>query len=248
MGVTAHGSIQRTSVARPGVRLGAGRARPDYTTVVIAALPFVIAAGSVASGLAGYRAWFSDEDGPAENLQFVFLVAATIGAALVSRARARRGDRFLAVAYAGLALACFFVAGEEISWGQRLFGIETPPVIAEHNIQHEITLHNTYLFTPIFYLAQLLVGVGLTIAPFLPWSRIVPARWDELRRALIPRPALAAYFAMTGAWRIYRYAFYRPDTPAWVGELSEIPELILYLGVLLFVVEQLRAVPRTRDV
>jgi len=42
-----------------------------------------------------------------------------------------------------MAAAVFiFGAGEEISWGQRLFGIETPEWLAEKNKQSEMNLHN----------------------------------------------------------------------------------------------------------
>lgn len=44
--------------------------------------------------------------------------------------------------YLGLALLFFFGAGEEISWGQRIFGIETPPALAELNKQDEFNFHN----------------------------------------------------------------------------------------------------------
>jgi hypothetical protein len=214
-------------------------------TAGIAVVPFVLAVIGIRTGLAGYRAWFSDEDGLAENLQFVFLVLGTFGAGVVAHARWRRGERILALLYVGLALALFFVAGEEVSWGQRELDIATPPEWASHNIQGEITLHNTYLFTPIFSLAQLVLGLGIALAALTPWSRLVPTRWDEIRQVLVPGPALASYFLMSAAWRAYRYLFVTPQTPAWIGELSEVPELILYLGLLLFVVEQVRRVRRS---
>jgi hypothetical protein len=44
-----------------------------------------------------------------------------------------------------LGLLFFFGAGEEISWGQRIFHFKTPE-IANSNIQHEFNLHNSLLF------------------------------------------------------------------------------------------------------
>jgi hypothetical protein len=43
-----------------------------------------------------------------------------------------------------LLLAGMFFAGfaEELSWGQRAFGIQTPPWLAEHNEQNELNVHN----------------------------------------------------------------------------------------------------------
>jgi hypothetical protein len=41
----------------------------------------------------------------------------------------------------------FFVfAGEEISWGQRIFNVETPDLLKEINVQREINLHNVRIF------------------------------------------------------------------------------------------------------
>ena len=44
--------------------------------------------------------------------------------------------------YLGLALLFFFGAGEEISWGQRIFVFETPESLAQVNKQDELNLHN----------------------------------------------------------------------------------------------------------
>jgi len=54
------------------------------------------------------------------------------------RFSARKGKIWLV----GLALICFIAAGEEISWGQRLFGYATPPIIKQSNLQGEANLHN----------------------------------------------------------------------------------------------------------
>jgi len=40
----------------------------------------------------------------------------------------------------------FLFAGEEISWGQRIFNIETPELLKEINVQREINLHNIRIF------------------------------------------------------------------------------------------------------
>jgi hypothetical protein len=44
--------------------------------------------------------------------------------------------------FAGLAAFCLFVAGEEISWGQRLLGYRPPAYLLQHNFQQEMNLHN----------------------------------------------------------------------------------------------------------
>jgi hypothetical protein len=42
-------------------------------------------------------------------------------------------------------------AGEEISWGQRVFGFKTPETINKINIQGEFTLHNIEIFNNLDY-------------------------------------------------------------------------------------------------
>ena len=47
-----------------------------------------------------------------------------------------------------LLLSLFFLLAflEEISWGQRIFGVETPAIFAKYNHQEEINLHNLNWF------------------------------------------------------------------------------------------------------
>lgn len=44
--------------------------------------------------------------------------------------------------YLGLAVLFFFGAGEEISWGQRILGFQTPAPVSQVNQQDEFNLHN----------------------------------------------------------------------------------------------------------
>ncbi len=45
-----------------------------------------------------------------------------------------------------LSFVLFFGAGEEMSWGQRIFGFSTPESINKINVQHEFNIHNITLF------------------------------------------------------------------------------------------------------
>lgn len=82
------------------------------------------------------------EDGPMEYLTVVLLLLA---AWLAVRAM-RRPDAGFTKAERGLLIAfavgLVFLAGEEISWGQRILGIETPEALKQSNVQGEINLHN----------------------------------------------------------------------------------------------------------
>lgn len=46
-----------------------------------------------------------------------------------------------------LSIILFFGSGEEISWGQRLIGFETPASIKEKNVQWEFNFHNLETFS-----------------------------------------------------------------------------------------------------
>jgi len=53
----------------------------------------------------------------------------------------KRRPWFLLVTFL-LGVLLFFAAGEEISWGQRIFGIQSSEYFKEHNAQGETNLHN----------------------------------------------------------------------------------------------------------
>ena len=48
--------------------------------------------------------------------------------------------------YVGLTLFFLFGAGEEISWGQRIFNLKTPESLVGVNTQEELNLHNILVF------------------------------------------------------------------------------------------------------
>ncbi len=85
---------------------------------------------------------FVIEDGGIEWLTVIALVASAV--LMLKRAwdlRRERSALFLFVT--GMAATVFlFGAGEEISWGQRIFSVETPEWLEAHNKQKEMNLHN----------------------------------------------------------------------------------------------------------
>jgi uncharacterized BrkB/YihY/UPF0761 family membrane protein len=61
-----------------------------------------------------------------------------------------------------LAMMLFFVAGEEISWGQRIFGIKSPEFFVEENSQHEMNFHNLVIHG--VKINKLIFSFGLIVA------------------------------------------------------------------------------------
>ena len=85
-----------------------------------------------------YRALIR-EDALFENITaLLFFLTALLLLAIVAKGRGVPG-RWL---YIFGALAFVFATGEEISWGQRIFGFETPNYLREINLQNEVNLHN----------------------------------------------------------------------------------------------------------
>lgn len=78
------------------------------------------------------------------------------------------------LSFLGFALLFFFGAGEEISWGQRILGIETPNLIKGVNVQNEITIHNLNIFQGENAIVPLDTG-QLSAAFALVFGFVVPA-------------------------------------------------------------------------
>ena len=98
------------------------------------------------------------EDGLLENATALF---AFISASLLIQGAGRRQHVGAKIVLGGLALFFFVFAMEEISWGQRIFGWETPEQWKEVNYQEETNLHN--LLNPAFDLIYVLFNIGLSL-------------------------------------------------------------------------------------
>ncbi len=134
---------------------------------------------------------------------------AFIGAACIYIQVAARSRFSLKISWfpLGLALFCLFVALEEISWGQRVFGYRPPEYFLQYNFQQELNLHNI-LDTQLRKLSVIMVifgyGVGL---PLL--NLISPVRqWFDRIGILSPPIALLPAFLLTGvSQQIYPIKF-----------------------------------------
>ncbi len=144
--------------------------------LVIAFVILLIIIGDVGAfiNVHWYEQSYAEEDGFIEWLTTIPLLIATVVAIgyLVKLVRHRSWLFFLSVLF--IALFAFFAGGEEISWGQRIFGIQTPEYFKEHNAQDEMNLHNLVLSDGekvnklIFsQLLSVLIGIYLILLPIL---------------------------------------------------------------------------------
>lgn len=115
------------------------------------------------------------EDSLVEWLTFLAYAGAGVVAIAAGRRFFATGRPLEGTLYLGLALALFGVAGEEISWGQRIFGIVTPEPFAE-NLQSELNLHNLPGVQAGLHDAYIAVGLFGAFAWLLvPWAdRMLP--------------------------------------------------------------------------
>lgn len=109
-------------------------------------VPMAIAIGQVILELTVDKRIVSishSENGPHELMQFVFITLAGVVAA-VTLIKYRSVMNLYTKAWIFIALlACIFVSGEEVSWGQHFFEWTTPQFWLEVNDQQETNLHNT---------------------------------------------------------------------------------------------------------
>ncbi|MBL8089427.1 MAG: hypothetical protein KF758_11740 [Anaerolineales bacterium] len=136
--------------------------------------------------------FFFTEDGFFEYVGALSLFAASavmfIVFARAYRTRATTGIHWIKIiVYLGIAVLFFFGAGEEISWGQRIFHIETPEALEEVNEQQELNVHNLVFFD--YYLMDsddLFNIFWMTVVVLIPALALVSKRFKNWAENLIP--------------------------------------------------------------
>lgn len=176
------------------------------------------------------------ESGPIELLQFIPVSAAfAVAVAVIFRiSPSRRPALFAWVLIA--ALACFYVAGEEVSWGQHFLNWDTPEYWKALNDQHETNLHNTSSWLDQKPRLILLVGIitGGIVIPLLQCYR--PAALPEKFSIIYPSAALmpvallviGPYLAQELTEHLFKRGVFQ--------RVSELQELYMYYFVLLYLV------------
>lgn len=204
------------------------------TAILLFLGPFALAFVAVlAIPFRGAFRALANEDGLAEWGQFVSLIVLVPVYAGLSVALWRRGQRPLALLYALATLTIVFVAGEEISWGQRIFGWLTPEEFEDVNNQGETNIHNIGPLLKIFNVVIMSVALIAILLPLVRWTL-----WRDRARsvagyALIAPAALIPAFGMEFSYRAIRLLLL--PTPRYtITKLSEIAELSFYIGLVVF--------------
>ncbi|PNI10459.1 hypothetical protein CXX84_03090 [Arthrobacter sp. AFG7.2] len=209
------------------------RIAPRHAKLLILT-PFIIAvAAAAALPFKDFYLWLVNEDSLIEWLQFLCLLGASIFLPLITVYLVRAKRWGMALLYGVVTLGVWFLTGEEISWGQRIFGWATPDALNEVNRQGETTVHNIRGVQELVPAAMLLASLYGAAAP-LVWAA-VGKRWEHLksRRLLVPPLCLVPAFLLAAAYRLFRLLIW-PEPTFVISEYAEAMELCLYLGLAMF--------------
>lgn len=180
--------------------------------------------------------WLGTEDKFGENMTSVFYFAAGILMLIAVGRNLKAGRTTWPRAILPILMAAFFifVGGEEISWGQRIFGFATPETIQQKNVQDELTLHNLSIFDrggAVLNQHTMLNLIALTLGFLIPCAYLFVR---PLRRLINwfgypAQPLSLAGFFLGGLIHGQTLA---KSIPHWAN--PEVKELIFSLGFFLF--------------
>ena len=184
--------------------------------------------------------WLLHEGGIYEHGSAIASLAASLFFFLAFR---RSKDRLEGIWLLVLALGTFVLAGEEVSWGQHVFGLEPPDIVRENSFQGELNLHNLTVFQSTnnevtSWLFRLLI-VYLMLLPIV--VRIFPTMAELVAATRFPVPtlpiALATLLARAGTRFDYLLVYdghvFAPD----VYRIGETLESLVQVCLLWFAVE-----------
>ncbi|MEK7703128.1 MAG: hypothetical protein AAB317_04120 [Nitrospirota bacterium] len=151
------------------------------------------------------------------------------------------------VMFLGLALFCLFVAGEEISWGQRLLAFKPPDLFLEKNYQQELNFHNflkdkEWAAGPIkidFDTKYLVAYIAIFYGVLFPITAFLLSRWKrelEWIRNVTPSITFIPWFIFI-AWVELTYPI------KFAGEAAELALGILFLSDSLLRLSAIRSFP-----
>ncbi len=206
-------------------------------------IPVLIVMGAVVAALLGKPAykWYTGEDKFAEVMQVLFYTVAFVFCSVIIKNLFNKDEKAIAGLYVIVFLGLFFLIGEELSWGQRLFGWETSESFKEINKQDETNLHNVYGVGSTFKWVQMLIGAYGTILPLLLLKLNVFRQNEEFFSFVIPHFSLIPFFMPLFVWRFYRNVFDPPKEFYFViSEFNEVMEFVLAVGMALFMIYQYR--------
>ena len=165
--------------------------------------------------------WLRSEDGPLEWIQFIEYAISSILVLLIY-IRTKRKKNINSIIWLLIALLSFVIAGEEISWGERITGIGINS-ISDVNVQGETNFHNlpffhNYLLDPIFEISCIFLG-------WFGWRKFKNIK-------ALPSKDLSLYFLFVAFFYFY-FDLSWASTTQQIRNDQEIFEFLLSTGIFL---------------
>jgi hypothetical protein len=174
------------------------------------------------------------EGGAIEIMQFMIMLPATITAAWLAF---KVKDKFLKLWLLAAALGCFYITGEEVSWGQWIYGWTTPDFWSGVNDQNETNLHNTTAWLDQKPRALLFIGIVFS-GIIVPILRRVRPEWIPSRfGVLLPSDALfVTSLGVLLPYLVQEISDVFFDTNLFL-RVSEVQEVYIYYFLLLYLLD-----------
>ena len=172
--------------------------------------------------------WLRSEDGPLEWIQFIEYAISSILALLIY-VRTKRKKNINLLIWLLIAFLSFVIAGEEISWGERITGIGINS-ISDINVQGETNFHNlpffhNYLLDPIFEISCIFLG-------WFGWRKFKNIK-------AFPSKDLSLYFLFVALFYFY-FDLSWASTTQQIRNDQEIFEFLLSTGIFLHCYKNLK--------
>ena len=206
---------------------------PIYYLIFMYGFIYILPFGEYFIGLSWFD-WFRSEngvirgEGPLEWIQFFeYAFSSLISLIIYFKIKNKRAIKSLIWLIIGA--SCFFIAGEEISWGERIFGYSIES-IAELSIQGETNLHNlpffhNYVLDPALQIICILLG-------WVGWRK-----WPYL--TALPSRKFSLFFLIVSLYFFY-YEVSWFSTVSHIRNDQEIFEFLLSTGLFLHCWESLK--------
>ena len=193
---------------------------PIYYILFIYGFVYILPYGENIVGLT----WFNLlklEDGPLEWLQFSeYFISSIFGIFIYFKNKNKKTiNSFI---WLILSTFCFFVAAEEISWGERITGFSLNS-LTKISIQSETNLHNLPFFHD-YFLDPILIAICILFG-WIGWRK-----WPYLNS--IPNKKLSLFFLITALY-IFYYEISWASTVEHIRNDLEIYEFLLSTGIFL---------------
>ena len=200
---------------------------PIYYLLFIYCFVYILPYGKIIIGVSWFD-WFRSEDGPLEWIQFFEYGLSSIIAFFIF-IKVKKKKEINSIIWILIALFSFLIAGEEISWGERITGIGIDS-ISTLNIQGETNFHNlpffhNYLLDPVFEISCIFLG-------WFGWKRFKKIE-------AFPNKNLSLFFLFVALFYFY-FDISWASTTQQIRNDQEIFEFLLSTGIFLHCLRNLK--------